>query len=160
MDKIKTILAPTDFSELSQGGVRYALEMAEFQGAEVIIFHVADYTDIIPFSELRSPHLKSVQEYLNDRSTEVDKFLRETFPELISKVKIHVEVDIGTPHKKILERASKKGVDMIVMSTHGRDGVAHMLIGSVTEHVVRRSPCPVLSVRPQTEAMTAEARAV
>ncbi|MFQ5917619.1 MAG: universal stress protein [Candidatus Binatia bacterium] len=160
MDKIKTILAPTDFSELSQGGIRYALEMAEFQGAEVIIFHVADYTDIIPYHELHSRNLKSVQEYLNDRSTEVDKFLRKTFPELISKVKIHIEVDVGTAHEKILERARQKGVDMIVMSTHGRDGVAHMLIGSVTEHVVRRSPCPVLSVRPQMEAMTTEARAV
>jgi nucleotide-binding universal stress UspA family protein len=160
MDKIKTILAPTDFSKLSQGGVRYALEMAEFQGAEVIIFHVADYSDIIPYRELHSNHLKSVQEYLNDRSTEVDNFLRKTFPKLISKVKIHVEVDVGTPHEKILERARKKGVDMIVMSTHGRAGVAHMLIGSVTEHVVRRSICPVLSIRPQMEAMTTEARAV
>ena len=160
MDKIKTILAPTDFSELSQGGVRYALELAEFQGAEVIIFHVADYKDIIKIQELHSPHLKSVQEYLNDRSTEVDKFLRKAFPELISKVKTHIEVDVGTPHEKILEMAKKKGADMIVMSTHGRAGLAHMLIGSVTEHVVRKSSCPVLSVRPQMEAMTAEARAV
>ncbi len=86
--------------------------------------------------------------------------MRGAFPELLSKVKIRQEVVIGIPHERIVERAERKDVDMIVMSTHGRTGLAHMLIGSVTEHVVRRSICPVLSVRSQTEAKVAEARAI
>ncbi len=81
--------------------------------------------------------------------------MRGAFPELISKVKIRQEVGVGTPHERIVERAEKKDVDMIVMSTHGRTALAHMFIGSVTEQVVRRSVCPVLSVRPQAAATPA-----
>jgi len=160
MERIRTILAPTDFSKLSQVGVRYALEMAEIQGAEVIVYHVANYKEAIPFQELNSPHVKSVEEHLNGCRKEVDHFLRGAFPELISKVKIRQEVGVGTPHESIVERAEKKDVDMIVMSTHGRTALAHMFIGSVTEHVVRRSICPVLSVRSQTEAKVAEAKVI
>jgi nucleotide-binding universal stress UspA family protein len=155
MERIRTILAPTDLSKLSQVGVRYALELAKIQGAEVIVYHVANYKEAIPFQELNSPHVKSVEEFRDDRKKEVDHFLRGAFPELISKVKIRQEVGVGTPHERIVERAEKKDVDMIVMSTHGRTALAHMFIGSVTEQVVRRSVCPVLSVRPQAAATPA-----
>ncbi len=158
MEKIKSILAPTDLSELSQVGVRYALELAKTQGAEVIVYHVANYKEAILFQEINSSHVKSVEEFLDDRKKEVDHFLREAFPELLSKVNIRQEVGVGTPYERIVERAEKKDVDMIVMSTHGRTALAHMFIGSVTEHVVRRSVCPVLSVRPQAAATPAEAR--
>ena len=158
MEKIKSILAPTDLSELSQVGVRYALELAKIQGAEVIVYHVANYKETIVFQEINLSHVKSVEEFLNDRKKEVDHFLRKAFPELLSKGNIRQEVGVGTPHERIVERAEKKDVDMIVMSTHGRTALAHMFIGSVTEQVVRRSVCPVLSVRPQAAATPAEAR--
>lgn len=158
MEKIKSILAPTDLSELSQVGVRYALELAKIQGAEVIVYHVANYKETIVFQEINLSHVKSVEEFLDDRKKEVDHFLREAFPELLSKVNIRQEVGVGTPYERIVERAEKKDVDMIVMSTHGRTALAHMFIGSVTEQVVRRSVCPVLSVRPQAAATPAEAR--
>ncbi len=160
MERIKSILAPTDLSEMSQVGVRYALELARIQGVEVIVYHVANYMEAIPFQEINSPHVKSVKEFLDDRKKEVDHFLREAFPKLLSKVNILQEVGIGTPHESIVERAEKKDVDMIVMSTHGRTALAHIFIGSVTEQVVRRSFCPVLSIRPQAAATPAETRAV
>ena len=141
-------------------GVRYALELAKIQGVEVIVYHMANYIEAIPFQEINSPHVKSVEEFLGDRKKEVDHFLREAFPKLLSKVNIRQEVGIGTPHESIVKRAEKKDVDMIVMSTHGRTALAHMFIGSVTEQVVRRSFCPVLSVRPQATATPAETRAV
>ena len=160
MERIKSILAPTNLSELSQVGVRYALELAKIQGVEVIVYHVANYMEAIPFQEINSAHVKSVKEFLDDRKKEVDHFLREAFPKLLSKVNIRQEVGIGTPYESIVERAEKKDVDMIVMSTHGRTALAHMFIGSVTKQVVRRSFCAVLSVRPQAAATPAETRAV
>ncbi len=160
MERIKSILALTDFSELSQVGVRYALELAKIQGVEVIVYHVANDMEAIPFKKINSPHVKSVEEFLDDRIKEVNHFLREAFPGLLSKVNIRQEVGVGTPHEMIVERAEKKDVDMIVMSTHGMTALAHIFIGSVTEQVVRRSVCPILSVRPQAEATPTEAMAV
>lgn len=86
--------------------------------------------------------------------------MREAFPELLSKVNVRQEVGVGTPHEMIVERAEKKDVDMIVISTHGRTALAHMFIDSVTEQVVRRSVGPVLSIRPQAGATPAGSRTV
>ena len=158
MDRIKMILAPTDLSELSKVGVRYALEFAESQGAEVIAYHVADYR--VPYSkgEFASLYISSLSNYTTFKE-EFDKFLREAFPSLISKVKLHQEVDVGVAHGRIVEKAAKEGVDMIVMSTHGSTGLLHMLIGSVTEQVVRHATCPVLSVSPTKEDKLAQTAA-
>jgi nucleotide-binding universal stress UspA family protein len=60
-------------------------------------------------------------------------------------------VEVGSPDENIVEKVNEENVDLIVISTHGRTGLSHMLTGSVTENVVRKSPCPVLSIRPQTE---------
>ncbi len=156
---IKTILAPTDFSELSLIGLRHALELAQSQGAKVIVYNVADYREVIPYQR-STFHFNHVKEFLNNRRNRIDKFLRKAFSELISQVDLRLEADIGIAHERIVEKAEKEGVDMIVMSTHGRTGLAHMLIGSVTEQVVRRATCPVFSVRPQKETRLAEARAL
>jgi nucleotide-binding universal stress UspA family protein len=87
----------------------------------------------------------------------IDKFLSDAFPDLVSKVKLHQEVEIGVAHERIVGKAAKERVDMIVMSTHGRTELLHILMGSVTEQVVRQAPCPVLSIRPQKEERLAEA---
>jgi len=73
---------------------------------------------------------------------------------------VRQEVGIGTPYKAIVDAAVAEGVDLIVMSTHGRTGLAHMLIGSVTERVLRRAPCPVLAVPPPMKAKRAPKRTV
>jgi len=157
MDRVKKILAPTDLSELSEGGVRYALKMAKSQGAEVIVYHVVDSVRVpYPEKELNTLYRRSLSccSVFKER---IDNFLRGGFPDLISKVKVRQEVGIGVAHEQIVEKAADERVDMIVMSTHGRTGLSHMLIGSVAEQVVRRAPCPVISVRPQKEARLAEA---
>ena len=160
MKKIKKILAPTDLSELSQTGVRYALEMASFQGgAEVIVYHVIGYEEANPHDEtFRAESFSSW--LLEDRRKFLAELLRDNYGELISKVKIHQQVEIGVPHQRIVEKAVEEGVDMIIMCTHGRTGLLHMLIGSVTEKAVRWAPCPVLSIRPAKEEKPVEAVAV
>jgi len=155
MIKLKKILAPTDFSELSQVGVRYAMELAEAQGAEVTLYHVIRYeeTGIYepgPEGWLASPQeFRPIQELVDERKNELANFVSANFSKLPPKVTVQQEVEVGVPHRKIVQKAKGDAVDMIVMSTHGTTGLMHLLIGSVTEQVVRRCTCPVLVVRPE-----------
>lgn len=155
MNKIKKILAPTDLSDLSLTGVRSALEMASSEeGSEVIVYHVIGLEEASPHDEMFRAEFFSSW-LLKDREKFLAELLRTNYAEIISKVKIRQEVNIGIPAQRILEKAVKEGADMIVMCTHGRTGLLHMLIGSVTEKVVRRAPCPVLSIPPRKEVALA-----
>ena len=143
MQKIKKILAPTDMSELSSVGVRYALEMAKELTAEVIVYYA------VPLSEdWFSGHEKHgpVRSLLADEEAALDKFLVEKFTDDMKHVGIRQKAEFGVPHSSIVEMAEAEGADIIVMSTHGRTGLSHMLLGSVTERVVAHAPCPVLAI--------------
>ena len=156
MDKIRKILAPTDFSELSQVGVRYALEMAESLGAEVILYHVVGIAE-----EWLASHdeFYSVKEFVEEQKRMMDELLRGNFADILSQVTIRAQVEVGVPHKMIVEKAVEERADIIVMSTHGKSGLSRMIIGSVTEKVVGRAPCPVLSVPPTKRTNLAKAAA-
>jgi universal stress protein A len=143
VEKIRKILAPTDLSELSLAGVNYALEFAQSQDAELILYHVVGIADHWPRDEF-----DPVRGLLEDQKRWLDRFVKEKLLDLSAQVKIRQIVEIGVPYKSIVEKAAEEGVDMIIMSTHGRSGLDHMMIGSVTEKVVRRATCPVLSIRP------------
>lgn len=153
MGTIKTILAPVDLSNLSKLGVRYALEFARPQEAEVLIYNVLTVEET-PFPQgdekwvASQADLPKVRKTLEERKRLLDCFVSENFADLLPNSKIRQAVEIGAPSKKIVEKAAREGVDLIVMSTHGRTGLLHVLIGSVTERVIRRAPCPVLSVPP------------
>jgi nucleotide-binding universal stress UspA family protein len=163
--EIKKILAPTDCSELSLVGLRHALEIAQSQQAEIIVYYAADSRQAVPhpsgFQRAYSPDSPRnvIQEFVDRRKEGLEKLLRGNFPELIEKVTVRQEVDIGVARERIVEMAEKEGVDIIVMSTHGRTGLPHMFLGSVTEHVVRRAPCPVLSVPPSRKPKSAKVEA-
>ena len=160
MTKIRKILAPADFSELSISGLRYALDLAEWQQSEVIIYHIITVEET-PFpqgkedwvaTQAEHPKLKKI---LEQRRKRLDAFVRENFPNRLANGKVIQKVGIGTPYKAIVDAAVAESVDLIVMSTHGRTGLVHMLIGSVTERVLRRAPCPVLAVPPPMKAKRA-----
>ena len=160
MTKIKKILAPADLSELSISGLRYALDLAEWQQSEVVIYHIITVEET-PFPQgkedwvtTQAEHPK-VKKILEQRRKRLDAFVRANFPDGLANGKVRQEVAIGTPYKAIVDAAVAEGVDLIVMSTHGRTGLAHMLIGSVTERVLRRAPCPVLAVPPPMKAKRA-----
>jgi nucleotide-binding universal stress UspA family protein len=143
MDKIRMILAPTDLSELSLAGVNYALKLAHSQDAEVILYYVVGIADNWPRDEF-----DPVRGLVEDQKHLLERFVRENLSELSAKVKVRQIVEIGVAYKSIVEKADEEHVDMIIMSTHGRSGFDHMVIGSVTEKVVRRANCPVLSIKP------------
>jgi universal stress protein A len=151
MPQIQKILAPADMSSLCIAGIRFAFELAQWQNAEVLIYNVLTVEET-PFPQgteewvSQQTELPKLKKSLDARRKLLDHFISEKFPDLIAKAKVRQEVEVGTPYKRIVDKAEAEGVDMIVMSTHGRTGLAHMLIGSVTERVLRRAPCPVLAV--------------
>ena len=142
MKKVEKILAPTDLSELSRVGVEYALDLARGWGAEVTVYHVANA------AELASYKAYSMEDLVNKHRKALGQFLNDNFAELLPLVEVRQKVEIGSPATNILEEAERERSDLIVMSTHGRTGLAHMLMGSVTEQVVRNASCPVFSIHP------------
>ncbi|MCH6545213.1 MAG: universal stress protein [Deltaproteobacteria bacterium] len=149
MEKISKILAPTDFSELSQAGVRYALELAKAVKAEVTVYHVVSQGELIQYYDKLPvrPFMHPVDTYQKAMS----RFMKTHFADLTADVKVHEKVEMGVAEKNIVNLAEEEGMDLIVISTHGRTGMSHMLVGSVTEKVVRLARCPVLSIPSHTK---------
>jgi nucleotide-binding universal stress UspA family protein len=152
---IKKILAPTDLSELSRAGVRYALNKAKDHGAEVIIYHVVTADEMLNLSERvskdgfgRSDSSNLLKNFLETYRLSLARFVRQNFFDLLPFVRVDERVELGSADKNILEQAEKEGVDLIVMSTHGRTGLSRAFLGSVTERVVRNAPCLVLAIPP------------
>jgi nucleotide-binding universal stress UspA family protein len=141
MEALRKILAPTDLSDLSCIGIRRALEMAEPQGAEVIVYHVIDLGDQWV---VRPADSGPVREMLERHKQMLESFLSEKLPEHVNSANVRQVVELGAAAGNIVEKAASEAVDMIVMSTHGRTGLEHLMIGSVSEKVVARAPCPVL----------------
>ena len=145
MKKVEKILAPTDLSELSRVGLEYALELARGWGAAVTVYHVAGT------AELANDKSHSVEDLIKKHQNALSQFLNDSFAELLQTVEVRQTVEIGSPATNILDEAEREGSDLIVMSTHGRTGLAHVLMGSVTEQVVRNAVCPVFSVHMRSE---------
>jgi len=143
--KIEKILAPTDLSTLSRAGVRYAMDMALEQGAEVIVYHVisedGDWFD-------KDDELNPARALVPKQKQRLAEFIKENCAEFVGKVKIHEIVEIGVPYKAIVQKADEERADLIIISTHGRTGLEQVMVGSVTARVVARATCPVLSIRP------------
>ena len=163
MKKLGKILAPTDLSPLSCAGVRYALELARSEGAEVIVYHVIGYEEAGPYNIgyplewLCSRSFGLARDLRARHQALLDEYLREKCGDLISGVRIRREVEVGIPYKRIVEKAAEEEAGLIVMSTHGKTGLPHIMVGSVAQNVIRYAPCPVLSIRPPQQARTAAA---
>lgn len=144
---LKRILAPTDFSKHSDNALRYACAFAEQFGAEVHLLYVAqDMVAMLPEPGLFVPPS-------GDYLAELEQSAREQLqtrpdPQIAGKLTVIREVRQGAPFVEIVRYAKENDVDLIIMGTHGRSGLAHVLLGSVAEKVVRKAPCPVLTVRP------------
>ena len=136
MDILKKILAPTDFSDLSARGVRYACQLAKDVGAEVIIFNVVilDESNVINKREME------------EHKQRLDEFVAKNVADVGVNLGIRKVVDAGQPYGAIVNCAENERIDLIVMSSHGRSGLSRMLIGSVTDKVLRHASCPVLVV--------------
>ena len=159
----KHLLVPTDFSEPANNALRYAIEEAGLHHAKVTLLHVlpADTrTDVhyvtgapTPAAQgglgpgARGSALLSQPEVVRrDRSEEALTQLRDLMANAFQGSS-EVAVAMGHPADTIVRVARERSADLIVMSTHGRTGLEHVLLGSVAEKVVRLAPCPVLTVK-------------
>ena len=143
---LKTVLVPTDFSEASESALRYGKAMAEAFGASLHVVHVME--DLLAHAWAAEVYVSSMPQ-LRD---EIEKESRQRLGALLTEAErttLRAETALlaGNPFLEIIRYAKTHGVDLIVMGTHGRGPIAHMLLGSVAEKVVRKSPCPVLTVR-------------
>jgi nucleotide-binding universal stress UspA family protein len=143
---LKTVLVPTDFSDASESALRYGKAMAEKFGATLHVVHVME--DLLAHAWAAEVYVSSMPQ-LRD---EIEKESRLRLGALLTDgerkaFRAETALLAGNPFLEIIRYAKTHGVDLIVMGTHGRGPIAHMLLGSVAEKVVRKSPCPVLTVR-------------
>ena|SRR5581483_11873525 len=135
---IHTILHPTDFSEHSQFAWRLACALARDYGARLVVVHVID----LPVAVYGEGVMVSEPEDYQAVEEELDR-MHAPDP----NVRVEHRVLEGDPVEEILVAARQAHAELIVMGTHGRTGLERLLMGSVAEQVVRRSTCPVLTVR-------------
>jgi nucleotide-binding universal stress UspA family protein len=150
MNGIKKILAPTDLTELSLEGLRYALEVARTTGAEVIVYLVVCLDEFTRY-ELSHVRPQLLDTFLQGYRLQLSGFLDQHFARVLPLVELRQEVEPGIPEESIVAKAKAEDADLIVISTHGRSGLSQIVTGSVTENVVRHASCPVLSIRPRAE---------
>jgi universal stress protein A len=144
--EIRRILAPTDFSELSKQGLKSALELAEAFGAKLLLLHVVEPPPY-PVEGIVPSHLGATM--LDDLERQATNDLAQMLSETqASKMDVARRVVVGIPYRKIVDVAEEEKIDLIVMTTHGRTGLSHLMMGSVAEKIVRTAPCPVLTIRP------------
>ena len=149
MTSLRIILVPSDFSETSDVARGYAKELVRRFDGVLHLLHVVSDADISPGTEAFWG--VSAQELQRRRVAEATAKLEGLCSaEEQTAFRVQTVVEVGTPFVVIVRYARRHGVDLIVMGTHGRGAVKHLLLGSVAEQVVRQAPCPVLTVRHPT----------
>ena len=139
------ILLPTDFSECSSEAAEAARLLAEKFGSLVVVLHVLDEPATLdPMSRGEVP-LETLRSRMEEYAREnMNAFLARHFPGFRD---FDTLLATGIPYREIIGKAREVAADLIVIGTHGRTGVEHVIFGSTAEKVVRMAPCPVLSVR-------------
>ena len=145
--RLQKILLPTDFSDYSAAATKYACELATKFDAELHLLHTLEL------------HLAStpgfgmglaLPTYINESRAAAEKSLAGVLDPKWSAGRTVIQALVeGSPKAEIVRYARKQEIDLIVLATHGRTGLSHVIIGSVAETVVRTAPCPVLTVRPE-----------
>jgi nucleotide-binding universal stress UspA family protein len=145
--ELKRILLPTDLSEFAGAATGYACAIAERFDAELHLLYVFErYTGSTYVPGIALPQAKSEIELLKQQVAEsLAKWIDIGWA---TKHRVIRATGEGHPFVEIIRYAKEQDIDLIVMGTHGRSGISHLLVGSVAENVVRKSLCPVLTVRP------------
>ena len=154
MTIFRRILVPYDFSEAATHALRVAVGLAKEHGGQLMVLHV-----VAPYQPVTQ--LPEVGGWLTDR--EIIAGTKRSLDDVVHRElrrrgapPARFQVELGDPVTRIIDAA--RSADSIVMSTEGRTGLSHLLIGSVAEKVVRHSPVPVLTIRPPAPRKTRRAR--
>ncbi len=151
MKHFKHVLATTDLSPESFSAVQYAAHLAEGQGAKLSILHVMHtislaYTDFVPPVDMTNVE-QAIEEAARER---LDQWVSR---HVKRRAGVTVALSTGVVDEAICRYADECGASVIVIATHGRKGLSHMVLGSVAERVVRGAPCPVLVIKPPKAAV-------
>ncbi len=145
MSLIKKILVPVDFSEYSKDALKYAVQFAKQFNAKLYIIYVIEpviYPADFSMGQVAIPSLEN--DIKNRADEEMDSLIKSLVDPSLETEKI---IKTGKPFVEIIETARDLDADIIIMATHGHTGVEHLLFGSTAEKVVRKAPCPVLTLR-------------
>jgi universal stress protein A len=166
-----TILVPVDFSSYSTEALLCASSIAERFSASLLVMHVIAkevrtyetprhlehqgmphqvFALLGPFSERLEEPTEMTDTVTVDLREQAHAALQQFLPRQLAGHPLELRVEVGRPFERILETAQRDNVDLIVMGTHGRTGLAHVMLGSVAEQVVRMAPCPVMTAKNST----------
>lgn len=145
--QLRKILLPTDFSQYSSAAEDYACELAAKFKADLHVLHVIE------------PHLSATPDfglglnlpkYISESKAAAQRCLdRIPDPKSASGISVTRVLLDGATKSEVIRYARNENIDLIVIATHGRTGLSHVIMGSVAESIVRTAPCPVLTVRPE-----------
>jgi nucleotide-binding universal stress UspA family protein len=147
---VNNILVPTDFSTTSDAAVHYASQMALTLGARLYLVHVPGKT---------GEHFEASFPVGRFETTASERLSSILTKEELERLRPEYVLRVGSPADEIVRYADVCDADLIIMGTHGRSGIAHALMGSVAEQVVRAAPCPVLLVRSAKRASATQVAA-
>ena len=142
---IKKVLVPIDFSDYSKSALNYAADFALKFNAEMILIYVVEpviYPPDFSMGQIAIPSINT--EWDMKAKEELDK-LADT--EISNSITVKTIIKTGKPFIEVIETASEEDVDIIIIASHGHSGMEHILFGSTAEKVVRKAPCPVLTLR-------------
>ena len=152
--QVNTILVPCDFSEHAEHAFKWALGLAEGWGAKIILLHAAPVFSHLAYPE--SVYMLDLAKMEAEALADAEKRLTDFAAKKgTSPVKVEIRAVSGEPVWQICQAVEQEHADLIVMGSHGRTGLAHVLLGSVAERVARHASCPVLIARlprPSTQA--------
>jgi universal stress protein A len=148
----RTLLVPHDFSAQSRAAFALAEQLARRVGASLHLLHVVQPPALHALTPSGGLDLALPDVVVTGALLEAETILRKLADESRADVRVHVVE--GPPTEIICQMAERLPADLIVMGTHGREGLAHLLLGSVAERTLRRAACPVLTVRSRYDAPT------
>ncbi len=145
MKRFSTILLATDFSDTSQKAAEYAMDLARTFEAHLLVLHVIN--EPVDLRGFYAPHISFEQlekEIESGAARMLESFCKERFGEYSN---FETAITTGVPFEEILRMAEERTADLIVIGTHGRTGLDHLIFGSTAERVVRSASCPVMTIR-------------
>ncbi len=150
----KKILVPVDFSPMNKEVLRAAIEIGERRDAGVCALHVMRGSEHIAYYAGEFSGAVGMERVDEESKILAETRLRNMLNELAAGPKVRPRLVTGDPVSEIIQHAEAEDIDLIVMATRGRRGLSRLLMGSVTEQVVRCAPCPVLSIRAKAQQLS------
>ena len=163
MINLSLILMATDFSAYSKEALGHAVYLAKAFKSDLYLIHVFEspfyvFEPPFYFHSGASPSTQSeIYQYINEAREEARRMLNTLANDIqYREERVHTLFKEGIPFLEVLKAAGEIQANLIVLGTHGHTGLAHVLMGSVTERVVQKSPCPVFTVRPRALTIPTE----